>query len=74
MLITFNTFINLIQQLSLHVHVYTLCIVMLVTISFTHVLNSSTIFLLHLELKPKNGFKLKTGFDCKRSVLVRLTF
>ena len=29
---------------------------------------SSTIFLLHLELKPKNGFKLKTGFDFRRSV------
>ena len=26
-------------------------------------LKSSTLFLLHLELKSKNGFKLKTGFD-----------
>ena len=26
-------------------------------------LKSSTVFLLHLELKPKHGFKLKTGFD-----------
>ena len=37
-------------------------------------LKSSTIFLLHLELNPKNGFKLKTGFDFRRSVSVRLTF
>ena len=37
-------------------------------------LKSSTIFLLHLEQKPKNGFKLKTGFDFRRSVSVRLTF
>ena len=29
-------------------------------------------FLLYLELKPKNGFKLKTGFDFRRSVSVRL--
>ena len=34
-------------------------------------LKSSTIFLLHLELKPKNGFKLKTGFEFRRSVSVR---
>ena len=47
---------------------------MVVMISFTHVLKSSTIFLLHLELKPENGFKLKTGFDFRRSVSVRLTF
>ena len=37
-------------------------------------LKSSTIFLLHLELKPKNGFKLKIGFDFRRSVSVWLTF
>ena len=38
-------------------------------------LKSSTIFLLHLELKPKTGFELKTDFEFKRwSVLVRLTF
>ena len=37
-------------------------------------LKSSTIFLLHLELKPENGFKSKTGFDYRRSVSVRLTF
>ena len=37
-------------------------------------LKSSTIFLLHLELKPENGFKLKTGFDIRRSVSIRLTF
>ena len=33
---------------------------------------ASTIFL--LQLKPKNGFKLKTGFDFRRSVSVRLTY
>ena len=38
-------------------------------------LESSTIFLLHLELKHKNSFKLKTGFDFRQwSVSVRLTF
>ena len=37
-------------------------------------LKSSNIFLHHLELKPKNVFKLKTGFDFRRSVSVRLTF
>ena len=47
---------------------------MLVMISLTMFLMSSTIFLLHLELKPENGFKLKTGFDFRRSVSVRLTF
>ena len=36
-------------------------------------LQSLTIFLLYLELKSKNGFKLKTGFDFRRSVSVRLT-
>ena len=38
----------------------------LVMISFfnTHVFKVfNNYFLLHLELKPKNGFKLKTGFD-----------
>ena len=47
---------------------------MLVMINLPMFLKSSTIFLLHLELKPKNGLKLKTGFDFRRSVSVQLTF
>ena len=44
---------------------------MVVMISFTHVFK---VLLLHLELKPQNVFKLKTGFNFRRSVSVRLTF
>ena len=47
---------------------------MLAMISFIHVFKVFSNILFHLELKPENGFKLKTGFDFGRSVSVRLTF
>ena len=47
---------------------------MLVMISFTHVFKVFNYISASSWAKPKNGFKLKTGFDFRRSVSVRLTF
>ena len=48
---------------------------MLVMISFNHVFNVLIKISASYWAKTyKNGFKLKTGFDFRRSVSVRLTF
>ena len=47
---------------------------MLVMISFTHVFKVFNNISASSWAKPENGFKLKTGFDLRRSVSVRLTF